>query len=207
MQECESVRELLWAYCDGSLEAEARERVARHLAGCAACAREHRRAAATLHALGNLERIEPAGAFLDRLWRRIDEREAARGLGRLLPVLAWIRANRSVVVAGALAFFIALVGVRYGLDGVRGHGEPGVDVAGEGASGAPLRPAPDGGYRDDYILRGIPETLPVAEGFGLRAGDSIETRFMTRDLVPPVPYSNDYIQPVVQPVAGDGDAF
>ena len=204
MLKCDNVQELLWAYCDGSLEGEARGQVKQHLSACALCAREHRAMAATLRGLKNLERIEPADGFLGKVWQRIDEREAARGVLGLGIVLRWLRANRAVVVAGGLAFFIGLVGVRYGLDN---GATPRVEVAGERESSGAARMTAEGDYRDDYILRDIPETTPVLSGFGAGTQDTIETRFITRDVVPPVPYSNEYIQPVVQPVPGDDSAF
>ncbi|MGD9141107.1 MAG: zf-HC2 domain-containing protein [bacterium] len=207
MLNCENTKELLWAYCEGSLDSETSGRVKRHIAACASCAREHRAMAATLGGLKNLERIEPSDDFLGRVWQRIDEREAARGFLGLGIFLGWLRANRTVVVAGGLAFVMALVGVRYGLDGSRPPGAPGVHVAGERESAAPAGMRAESDYRDDYILRDIPETTPVVSGFDAGSQDTIETRFITRDVVPSVPYANEYIQPVVQPVADDGSAF
>jgi hypothetical protein len=207
MLKCDNVKELLWAYCDGSLEGEAREQVRQHLCGCAACAGEHRKMSATLRGLESLERIEPAHDFLGKVWQRIDEREAARGAFGLGPVMRWLRSNRALVVAGSLAFFIALIGVRYGLEGTGTPGVPGVDVAGEREKGGAAATRAESDYRDDYILRDIPETTPVVSGFDAGTQDTIETRFITRDVVPSVPYSSDYIQPVVQPVSDDDSAF
>lgn len=207
MLKCDKVQELLWAYCDGSLEGEARDRVKQHLAACAACAREQCAMAATLRGLENVERIEPADDFLGRVWQRIDEREAARGVLGFGLILGWLRANRTVVAAGALAFVIALVGVRYGLEGPGTPGTPAVDVAGEKEGAVPDRTTSRGDYMDDYILRDIPETTPVVSGIGAGPQDTIETRFMTRDVLPSVPYANEYIQPVIQPVSDDDSAF
>ena len=208
MLDCENTKELLWAYCEGSLDSETSGRVKQHLRACAPCAREHRAMAATLGGLKNLERIEPSDDFLGKVWQRIDEREAARGALGLGILLRWLRANRTVVAAGGLAFVLALVGVRYGLDGTRTPGVPGVvDVAGERGSAGPAKMRAESDYRDDYILRDIQETTPVMSGLDAGGQDTIETRFITRDVVPSVPYSNDYIQPVVQPVADDGSAF
>lgn len=204
MLKCDNVRELLWAYCEGSLEGTARDGVEKHLARCARCAREHRAAAAALQALRNFETIQPADDFLHRVWERIDEREAARSLLGVGVIWRWLRANRTVVVAGSMAFFIALIGVRYGLD--RG-GAPQVEVAGEREGGAEARIRTEGEYQDDYILRDIPETTPVVTGIDPGTQDTIETRFITRDIVPSVPYSNEYIQPAVQPVSDDESAF
>jgi hypothetical protein len=203
MLKCDNVHELLWAYCEGSLESETGARVKQHLSTCALCAREHRAAMATLEGLGKLSRIEPADDFLGKVWQRIDEREASQGLLGLGVVWSWLRVNRTVVVAGSLAFFIALIGVRYGLESA---GPPRMEVAGEKEAGA-ARTTAESGYRDDYILRDIPETTPVVSGFDAGGQDTIETRFITRDVVPSVPYSNDYIQPVVQPVSDDDSAF
>ena len=200
---CDNVHEVLWAYCEGSLDSETAARVKRHLSACGACAREERAAMATLRGLKNVERIEPADGFLAGVWQRIDEREAARGSFGLGLVWRWLRANRMAVAAGGLAFFVALVGVRYGLEG---EGPAQMEVAGEREAGA-ARTGTEEGYRDDYILRDIPETTPVVSGFDAGGQDTIETRFITRDVVPPVPYANDYIQPVVQPVSDDDSAF
>ena len=204
MMKCDNVRELLWDYCEGSLDNETAARVKQHLADCALCRKEHHAAATTLGCLKKFETIEPASDFLNRVWQRIDEREAARGLLGLGVVWAWLRANRTVVVAGTMAFFVALVGVRYGLDG---SGVPQVEVAGESETGRTAEKAAEGEYRNDYILRDIPETTPVVSGIDAGTQDTIETRFITRDVVPSVPYSNDYIQPVVQPVSDDDTAF
>lgn len=204
MLKCDNVKELLWAYCEGSLEGETADLVRHHLSACALCAREQRAMAATLGGLKNLERIEPADDFLGKVWQRIDEGEARRGFLGLGTVLVWLRTNRTVVVAGGLAFFIALVGVRYGFDN---GGTPRVEVAGEKENTGAARMTAEGDYRDDYILRDIPGTTPVLSGFGAGTQDTIETRFITRDVVPPVPYSNEYIQPVVQPGPGDDSAF
>jgi hypothetical protein len=159
--------------------------------------------AATLGGLENLERIEPSDDFLGKVWQRIDEREAARGLLGIGLILRWLRANRTVVVAGGLAFVIALVGVRFGLEGTRTPGAPPVDVAGERETAGTAEKRADSDYRDDYILRDIPETTPVVSGFDAGSQDTIETRYITRDVVPSVPYANEYIQPVVQPVSDD----
>lgn len=203
MLKCDNVNELLWAYCEGSLDSETAARVKQHLSACEACACEHRAALATLQGLGSVEQIEPADDFLGKVWQKIDEREAARGFLGLGIVWAWLRANRTALAAGSLAFLIALVGVRYGL---KGDGAPQMEIAGEKDAGA-ARMRADEDYRDDYILRDIPETTPVVSGFDAGGQDTIETRFITRDVVPPVPYSNDYIQPVVQPVSDDDSAF
>jgi hypothetical protein len=152
--------------------------------------------AATLGGLQNLERVEPSDEFLGRLWQRIDEGEAARGALGLGIIWRWLRANRTVVAAGGLAFVIALVGVRFGLEGTGTPVAPPVDVAGE-------KERAESDYRDDYILRDIPETTPVMSGFDAGSQDTIETRYITRDVVPSVPYANEYIQPVVQPVSDD----
>lgn len=207
MLNCDNVKELLWVYCDGSLGGEECDQVKQHLSACAACSREHRAMAATLGGLNNLERVEPSDDFLGKVWQRIDERDAARGAFGLGLVLGWLRANRTVLVAGSIAFFIALIGVRYGLEGTRTPGTPGLDVAGEREEAGAAKMRAEGDYRDDYILRDIPETTPVVSGFDAGTQDTIETRFITRDVVPSVPYSNDYIQPVVQPVSDDDSAF
>jgi hypothetical protein len=203
MLKCDNVHELLWAYCEGSLDSETGVRVKQHLAACADCAREHHAAMATLEGLRSLERIEPADDFLGKVWQRIDDREAARGAFGLGVIWRWVRANRTAVAAGSLAFLIALVGVRYGLDS---EGPPRMEVAGEKDAGT-SRVTADNDYRDDYILRDIPETTPVVSGFDAGSQDTIETRFITREVVPSVPYANEYIQPVVQPVSGDDSAF
>lgn len=204
MLKCDNVRELLWAYCEGSLDGDTRDRVKQHLACCALCAGEQRAAAAALDGLRNLDTIEPADDFLHRVWQRIDEREAARSLLGIGVIWRYLRNNRTAVIAGTMAFFIALVGVRYGLD--RG-GAPQVEVAGDRDGGAAARMKAEDGYRDDYILREIPETTPVVTGLDAGTQDTIETRFITRDVVPSVPYSNEYIQPAVQPVSDDDSAF
>jgi hypothetical protein len=200
MMKCDNVRELLWAYCEGSLDRETENSVREHLGACAGCAREYRTAAATLEGLRSLERIEPADDFLHRVWERIEEGERAGTAAGLAAVWRWLRANRAAVTAGALAFFIGLFGVRYGLERA---GRPDVEVAGERGG----MPAPEGGYRDDYILREIPDVTPVVTGLEAGQQDTMETRFITRDVVPPVPYSNEYMQPVVQPVSNDDSAF
>ncbi len=203
MLKCDNVHELLWGYCEGSLDGETAGLVKQHLSACPACAREHRAAMATLEGLRNFDKIEPADDFVGRVWQRIDEGHEARKLFGLGVVWKWLRANRTVVAAGGLAFLIALVGVRYGLDS---YGPPRMDVAGEKATGG-AGAAAGKDYRDDYILRDIPETTPVVSGFDAGGRDTIETRFITRDMVPSVPYSNDYVQPVVQPVSDDDSAF
>jgi len=203
MLKCDNVHELLWAYCEGSLDSETGARVKQHLSTCALCAREHRAAMATLEGLGNLSPVEAPDDFLGKVWQRIDEREASRGLLGLGLVWSWVRLNRNVLVAGSLAFFIALIGVRYGL---QNDAPPQMEVAGEKEAGA-ARTMAESDYRDDYILRDIPETTPVLSGFDAGGQDTIETRFITRDVVPSVPYSNDYIQSVVQPVPDDDSAF
>jgi hypothetical protein len=207
MLDCDRTKELIWAYCEGSLDGETASLVERHLAGCAGCAREFRAAGATLRGLGSLERLEPAPDFLGAVWRRIDEREAAGRLRGLRPLWKWLSANRVAVAAGSLAFFLALVGVRYGLGDRGAPGTTPMDVAGEREAGGAASMKADNAYRDDYILRDIPEATPVVSSVEAGPQDTIETRFITRELVPPVPSSNTYVQPVVQPVSEDDTAF
>lgn len=199
MMNCDSVHELLWAYCEGMLDDEAAEQVDQHIRACGRCRREHRAAAATLQALKGFAQIEPDPDLLHKVWQRIDQREAAGAELGLGYVWSWLRANRKVVAAGSMAFLVALFGVRYGLDYSRSTAV--------GVSDEQRVAEEEAGYMNDYILVDVPETVPVSGDYRAEGQDTIETRFITREVVPTMPYADEYIQPVVESVSDDDSPF
>jgi anti-sigma factor RsiW len=115
---CERSQRLLGLELDGRLEARDAERLAVHLAGCAACAAARRSLARAWEQLGALApgpaAAEDWPAISSRIARRVERR----------PWLRWPLAVRRAIGAGALAG-LAAVGL----------------LAGDAAAHAALRPA------------------------------------------------------------------
>ena len=113
---CRQIESRGIAYLDGKLSREQAEAVARHLAGCAACAER-------LHAFSNVsslldgwEPVEPSASFNARLQQRILAESAAQAGWRDRLAL-WLQLDslRRPVLAGALlgVMVFAVVLARY----------------------------------------------------------------------------------------------
>lgn len=95
---CETARDRLEAYLEGTLDPAVREAVDRHLAACAACRAD----------LAALERLRPAVAALPReippprdLWQGIGPRLRPRGAGRRVELPVWMLVAASLLLVAA----------------------------------------------------------------------------------------------------------
>ncbi|TAK34673.1 MAG: hypothetical protein EPO21_08965 [Chloroflexota bacterium] len=96
MTRCSEMSTKLSAYVDGELSERERERVRRHVVGCAVCAEELHELEETAALLGQLSEADPPDTLEPGLRRRIRRRAAgflvlvALGLVALLPVLTML---------------------------------------------------------------------------------------------------------------------
>jgi anti-sigma factor RsiW len=158
---CENVRDLLGAYCAGELDAEERASVGRHLLGCAACEKEHRKMAVVINALGGFEAIEPSAGFMAGVWERIDAYEARRRVFWVTAFAAFLARNRRLVATGGVAFAISLLAGIYGVRHMTGM--PAVEVATQPSM-----------VSEGFVMREIPQRAEPA-------ADTVYTHFVTGD--------------------------
>jgi anti-sigma factor RsiW len=104
---CERIEAALLAVVDGRATREERERVAEHVAACAACARQAEEMRAVWSGLDRLPELEPSPSFDARLRARLAEEQNRPRL------FAWMAGNmRLVAVVAALVAVAAWFSLR-----------------------------------------------------------------------------------------------
>lgn len=215
---CKEARALLWSLCEAMVDQPQRSALEDHLKVCPLCRSERSAIERTLGMMRDLPQVEPRADFRAAVWARIDAWEAGRvpwwevALGG---VGGFIRRNRRLLGTSVAAFAIALVGGLYVINGMlppggrmADHSAPtGYEGVGLKAAGATAASEPR--VRPDYVLREIPYSAPLATLSRGETGDTIYTRYPTRNLTPPggLPAPTYVYEPVVTPVAGTEPVF
>jgi len=181
--DCKEARELIWDYVQGSLDAEISQKLKKHLLSCSGCRTEKSKIERVLGALSQVERIEPDREFTERLWRRIETREAARRALYLPLLIGWIARNRKVIAACSVAFVVALLGGMYLIGYITSSS---TEVAKERA------------VVENYVLREIPEPTQITPVATEAMPSRVYTRYVTRDIIMPRPSNSENF--VLQPV-------
>ena len=102
---CKDIHRLLSAYQDKEISPVEASALEAHLAGCQACATEHRRFSQAWDMLGSLASIAPSPDFKARFWERVREEEAKPRLWD------WLRWPRLVpALAGGMALWVLGIG-------------------------------------------------------------------------------------------------
>ncbi len=217
--DCKHAQELLWAFCEGSLDRGATSSVEEHLGCCPVCRKERAEVEGTLRAMHAVGTIEPSADFHESLWQRIDAWEASRQALWLTLVAGFVRRNRRILATSCIAFGVALFGGLYilhnafgpeatltertatGPEAARPEGTRSMVAMEGGAGQAPVR--------QDYIIRDIPYEGQFVTITRKDSPDTVYTRFPTRDLTPSRDLQPDnYIfEPVVTPVPASEPIF
>jgi anti-sigma factor RsiW len=164
---CQQHIDALGEYMDGTLDADARARLERHLAGCEQC----RRTADDLARIREMAATLPERTPPDRVWVRVAnelERQAGTGTPARRGWFAWAQTRMAAPRPGATRRLVPLAAAAVVLLGAavgyfaftRGAPAPG-RTASAGAGGAP------GGTvvraSDDDLVRSVQEELTLAE--------------------------------------------
>jgi hypothetical protein len=159
---CRAVRPRLSPYLDGDLAADAACAVARHVAACAACAREFEALRATSRALAELPRLSPPESIAGRVADRLEVESRGPGLALLFRP-AW--AARPLMLPSLVPAVLLLA---LGAALVMGLGaEPELPAVARGLRGpwgASLSPA---GTERNPLFPSSAVSAPVREGPGV----------------------------------------